>query len=243
VRDLAQGHLLADRSDLHESRLAEVALHVVFPGVAHPAVGLHRPVGGSETRLGGHELGHVGLPATRQALVDVVVIDAPHDAERILAALGDRNVTAVLCTHAHNDHINAAADLALAAHAPVLLHAGDDVLWRTVHPEFAYLPLHDDQRIGFAGTELTVIHTPGHSPGSVCAYIPDLGALFSGDTLFADGPGATGRSCSDFPTIVRSIQDRVLTLPPETRVFTGHGDATSVGGEAPHLDEWIARGR
>jgi glyoxylase-like metal-dependent hydrolase (beta-lactamase superfamily II) len=174
---------------------------------------------------------------------DVVVIDAPHDAERILAALGDRNVTAVLCTHAHNDHINAAADLALAAHAPVLLHAGDDMLWRTVHPEFAYLPLHDDQRIGFAGTELTVIHTPGHSPGSVCAYIPDLGALFSGDTLFADGPGATGRSCSDFPTIVRSIQDRVLTLPPETRVFTGHGDATSVGGEAPHLDEWIARGR
>jgi len=173
---------------------------------------------------------------------DVVVIDAPHDDAPILAALGERNVTAVVCTHAHNDHINAAADLGMAAHTPVLLHGGDDMLWKTVHPEFAYLPLLDEQRIGFAGTELRIIHTPGHSPGSVCAYVPELGALFSGDTLFAGGPGATGRSYSDFPAIVASIRQRVLTLPPDTQVFTGHGEATSVGGEAPHLEEWIARG-
>jgi glyoxylase-like metal-dependent hydrolase (beta-lactamase superfamily II) len=173
---------------------------------------------------------------------DVVVIDAPHDADAILSALGERNVTAVVCTHAHNDHINAAADLGIAAHAPVLLHAGDDVLWKSVHADFAYLPLHDEQRIGVAGTELSIIHTPGHSPGSVCVHVPELDSLFSGDTLFHGGPGATGRSYSDFPTIVRSISERVLTLPPQTHVFTGHGDTTSVGGEAPHLEEWIARG-
>jgi glyoxylase-like metal-dependent hydrolase (beta-lactamase superfamily II) len=173
---------------------------------------------------------------------DVVIVDAPHDAELILWALGNRNVTAVVCTHAHNDHINAAADLGIAAHAPVLLHGGDDILWRTVHPDFAYLPLHHEQRIGFAGAELSIIHTPGHSPGSVCAYLPEAGVLFSGDTLFRGGPGATGRSYSDFPTIVRSIQERILTLPPETHVFTGHGGATSVGAEAPQLEEWIARG-
>lgn len=143
---------------------------------------------------------------------------------------------------AHNDHINAASDLGLIMHAPVLLHPGDGMLWRAVHPDFAYLPLHHEQRIGFAGTELSVIHTPGHSPGSVCAYLPEAEVLFSGDTLFHGGPGATGRSFSDFATIVQSIQERVLTLPPETQVFTGHGEATAVGGEAPHLDEWIARG-
>ena len=76
----------------------------------------------------------------------------------------------------------------------------------------------------------------------MCAYVPELGALFSGDTLFAGGPGATGRSYSDFPTIVASIRQRVLTLPPGTQVFAGHGEATSVGGEAPHLEEWLARG-
>ena len=173
---------------------------------------------------------------------DVVVIDAPHDADAILSAVGDRNVTAVVCTHAHNDHINAAVELGIAAHTPVLLHAGDDMLWKSVHADFAYLPVQDEQRIGVAGTELSIIHTPGHSPGSVCAYVPELDSLFSGDTLFHGGPGATGRSYSDFGTIVRSISERVLTLPPQTQVFTGHGDTTSVGGEAPHLEEWIARG-
>ncbi|MGE2716235.1 MBL fold metallo-hydrolase [Mycolicibacterium litorale] len=173
---------------------------------------------------------------------DVVIIDAAHDADKIVSALSGRNVTAVVCTHGHNDHVNAAADLAFAVHAPVLLHPGDDKLWKSVHPDFAYVWLHDEQRIGFAGIELSIIHTPGHSPGSVCAYAPELQTLFSGDTLFCGGPGATGRSYSDFPTITRSIQERVLTLPPETEVLTGHGDSTSVGGESPHLEDWIARG-
>jgi len=96
--------------------------------------------------------------------------------------------------------------------------------------------------ITVAGTDVHVLHTPGHSPGSVSFSVPDLAVVFTGDTLFAGGPGATGRSFSDFPTIVESIRTRLLTLPPETVVHTGHGDSTTIGAEAPHLAEWIARG-
>lgn len=87
-----------------------------------------------------------------------------------------------------------------------------------------------------------MLHTPGHAPGAVCLHAPRLSALFSGDTLFSGGPGATGRSYSDFPTIIRSISQRLLTLPQDTVVHTGHGDTTTIGAEAPHLKEWIERG-
>jgi glyoxylase-like metal-dependent hydrolase (beta-lactamase superfamily II) len=87
-----------------------------------------------------------------------------------------------------------------------------------------------------------VLHTPGHSPGAVCLYAPELNALFSGDTLFHGGPGATGRSYSHFPTIIDSIRDRLLTLPDGTVVHPGHGESTTIGAEAPQLAEWIARG-
>jgi glyoxylase-like metal-dependent hydrolase (beta-lactamase superfamily II) len=87
-----------------------------------------------------------------------------------------------------------------------------------------------------------VISTPGHAPGAVCYYVPALGAVFTGDTLFAGGPGATGRSFSDFDTIVASIRDALLTLPEATVVHTGHGEDTSIGQEKPHLADWISRG-
>jgi len=173
---------------------------------------------------------------------ECVVIDAPHDAGAISDLIGDRRLVAVLCTHAHNDHIEAAEDLATRYDAPVLLHPADEVLWRQTYPDFDFEPLSDGETITVAGTELTVIHTPGHAPGAVCYWVSGLGVLFSGDTLFPGGPGATGRSYSDFGTIVGSIRDRLLTLPPETVVRTGHGDDTTIGTEAPHLDEWIARG-
>lgn len=86
-----------------------------------------------------------------------------------------------------------------------------------------------------------VLHTPGHAPGAVCFSVPDLGVLFSGDTLFSGGPGATGRSYSDYPTILQSIRTRRFALPPETRVLTGHGDETTIGTEAPSYDEWAQR--
>ncbi|MET8067921.1 MBL fold metallo-hydrolase, partial [Micromonospora sp. NPDC005313] len=134
-------------------------------------------------------------------------------------------------------------ELARATGAPVLLHPADRVLWDMTHPDTE--PdgdLTDGQTITVGGTTLRVLHTPGHSPGACSLYAPDLGAVFTGDTLFAGGPGATGRSYSDFGTIVESIRTRLLTLPPETVVHTGHGDDTTIGAEAPHLDEWIAPG-
>lgn len=174
---------------------------------------------------------------------EAVVIDAAHDAEAILAALGGRRLTAIVCTHAHDDHVDAAPALADRTGAPVLLHPDDLELWRLTHPDRA--PdgeLADGQELTVAGTVVRVLHTPGHCRGAVSLHVPSLATVFTGDTLFAGGPGATGRSFSDFPTIVRSIRDRLLTLPPETVVRTGHGDSTTIGTEAPHLEEWIARG-
>ncbi|NYH54900.1 MULTISPECIES: MBL fold metallo-hydrolase [Nocardiopsis] len=172
-----------------------------------------------------------------------LVIDAAHDADAILGVVGDRELVAVVCTHGHSDHVNAAPALADATGAPILLHPADRVLWDMTHPDRAPdAELSQGQTIKIAGTELTVLHTPGHAPGAVCLYAPELGVLFSGDTLFQGGPGATGRSYSDFPTIVESIRDRLLSLPEETVVNTGHGPSTTIGAEAPHLQEWIDRG-
>jgi glyoxylase-like metal-dependent hydrolase (beta-lactamase superfamily II) len=174
---------------------------------------------------------------------EVIVVDAAHDATPIADAVGDREVRAIVCTHGHNDHINAADALSRATGgAPVLLHPADEMLWDVVYPDRK-----PDDAIGegdeleVAGERLRVIHTPGHSPGGICLVLPG-GHVFGGDTLFKGGPGATGRSYSDFPTIIDSIRDRLLVLPAATAVHTGHGESTTIGDEAPHLDEWIARG-
>jgi glyoxylase-like metal-dependent hydrolase (beta-lactamase superfamily II) len=174
---------------------------------------------------------------------ECLVIDAPHEADAIAAAVGARQVTAIVCTHAHNDHINAAVELSGYVGAPILLNPADSELWSMVYPDRA--PdgeLSDGQKLGVAGIDLEVLATPGHAPGAVCLYAPALSALFSGDTLFQGGPGATGRSFSSFPTIIESIRDRLLPLPPETVVHTGHGGTTTIGAEAPHLQEWVTRG-
>jgi glyoxylase-like metal-dependent hydrolase (beta-lactamase superfamily II) len=169
---------------------------------------------------------------------EVIVIDAAHDAQAILAAAGDRRLAAVVSTHGHNDHVNAGPAVGRAAGAPVLLHPADQVLWQLAHPdERPDGVLAGEQELRIAGTVLRVMHTPGHSPGSVCLYAPELGAVFSGDTLFSGGPGATGRSFSDRPTILASIRGRLLSLPPETVVHTGHGEDTTIGAEAGALAE------
>ncbi|MBB2986769.1 MBL fold metallo-hydrolase [Terracoccus luteus] len=173
-----------------------------------------------------------------------VVVDAPHDAAPILELVGERRLTHVLLTHAHDDHVTVVADL-LAAHpgAVVALHPDDHVLWEQTHPDLEPgLPLADGDVVQVGDVELVVLHTPGHSPGAVCFHARDLRAVFTGDTLFQGGPGATGRSFSDFGTIVASIREKLLTLPPETVVLAGHGAATTIGAEAPDVEEWIRRG-
>jgi glyoxylase-like metal-dependent hydrolase (beta-lactamase superfamily II) len=172
---------------------------------------------------------------------EVIVVDAAHDADKIAEAVADRRVVAIVCTHAHDDHVNQAPTLADRFGAPILLDPAEAPLWEMTWP--------DRKPDGVIPAELTVggialrsLRTPGHSPGSTCLYAPGLGTVFTGDTLFHGGPGATGRSYSSFDTIIDSIRTTLLTLPGNTTVRTGHGDGTSIGDEAPHLEAWIARG-
>lgn len=174
---------------------------------------------------------------------EVIVIDPAHDPQAIRQAIGKREVMAVLLTHGHDDHIRAAAQFSDEVDAPLFLNPEDQMLWDAVYPERDIdAEIHEGDSFTVAGITLTALHTPGHSPGSTCFYSEDLGVLFSGDTLFNGGPGATGRSYSSFETIIDSIRSKLLTLPAETVVNTGHGAATTIGDEAPNLDEWIARG-
>jgi glyoxylase-like metal-dependent hydrolase (beta-lactamase superfamily II) len=163
---------------------------------------------------------------------EVLVVDAPHDAAPVVAAIGGRRVTAIVLTHGHNDHITAAPDLRAATGAAIWFPPEDRMLWDAVHagtePDE---DLTEGTAFTVAGTTLTALHTPGHSPGSTCLHAPDLGTVFTGDTLFNGGPGATGRSYSDRPTILASIRDRLLTQPGGTVVNTGHGDDTTIDAE------------
>lgn len=174
---------------------------------------------------------------------EVIVIDASHEADKISALIGDRRVLTIACTHAHSDHIDQAPLLSDTFSAPVLLNDAEMPLWEMTHPDRKPDgPIVEGDVLTVAGVDLRALLTPGHSPGGISFYAPALGAVFGGDTLFNGGPGNTKLPYADFPTIIESIRTKLLTLPPETVVYPGHGDTTTIGDEAPRLQEWIDRG-
>lgn len=167
---------------------------------------------------------------------EAVVIDPAHHAQDIIAAIGQRRLVAVVLTHGHNDHVTAAPEVADAFDAPIYLNPGDLGLWGQTHPEREPdREIWDGDVIDVAGTRLRALHTPGHTPGSTC-FVWESGAdvptLFSGDTLFEGGPGATGRSYSHARVIQESIRRQLFQLPEKTTVNTGHGPSTTIGAEA-----------
>lgn len=173
-------------------------------------------------------------PQTREA----VLIDASDEAERIANEVTKlkARVRMILLTHGHSDHWGALGQLRDTWGVPVGIHLADaDMLPLT--PNFA---LSDDQRIGLGTGDIQVIHTPGHTPGGVC-FLAD-GCLFSGDTLFPGGPGATKQPLGDFSLIMTSLREKLFTLPDSTLVLPGHGKSTTIGAERSSLDEWQARG-
>jgi glyoxylase-like metal-dependent hydrolase (beta-lactamase superfamily II) len=171
--------------------------------------------------------------ATDRALL----IDAADDAERILAEVGDTTVEAILTTHGHWDHHRALIEVADATGATVVHHLADG----DMAPRQPDRPAEDGATVAFGGAGVRLLHTPGHTPGSVCALLGDR-HLFTGDTLFPGGPGNTFGDAEAFATIIRSLQERLFVLDDETWVYPGHGDDTTLGAERPSLPEWRDRG-
>jgi glyoxylase-like metal-dependent hydrolase (beta-lactamase superfamily II) len=174
---------------------------------------------------------------------ECVVIDAPHSVDDILAVVGGRTVKAILLTHAHDDHCRVAPALREAANdgggAPILLHPDDRPLWELTHTDYLWdLDLPDGWELAVAGTTIRSLHTPGHAPGGCCFLVEDLGCVFTGDTLFHGGPGATGRSFSDRALLEQSIRSKLFPLPDDTVVHTGHGEDTTIGAERDESFDW-----
>lgn len=170
---------------------------------------------------------------------ECVVIDAPHSVEDILAVVAGRTVKAILLTHAHDDHCRVAPALREAVVAPIFLHPDDKPLWELTHTDYLWdLDLPDGWELELAGVKIRTVHTPGHAPGACCFVVDDLGCVFTGDTLFQGGPGATGRSFSDRPQLEDSIKAALFGLPDETVVHTGHGDDTTIGAEKAASADW-----
>lgn len=176
----------------------------------------------------------VACPETGAA----VLIDAANEPDRLIEAVGDLELVAILETHGHQDHWQALAPV--QAYFPGA--------WTGAHPADLEMfpapgpgrPLEHDQVVEFGNRQLRVMSTPGHTPGSICFYHP--GFVFTGDTLFPGGPGATRPPLGDFATILRSIRSELLPLPGSTVVFPGHGGPTTMGTETPQFQDWAARG-
>ena len=177
-----------------------------------------------------------------RATGDAVLLDAANEHEKLLELCQRLNVRRVLETHGHWDHIQAIPQLRDAGYS-VAVTAEDAAMlpsYDFVMPDDEVIE--DDSVIQVGQVRLHTILTPGHTPGSMCFLVEGSPVVFSGDTLFPGGPGATKFEGSSFPTIIQSIDRRLFTLPETTLVMPGHGDDTMIGTERPHLQEWIDRG-
>ncbi len=168
---------------------------------------------------------------------DAALIDAANEHDMLLDLCKTLGVNQVLETHGHWDHIQAVPQMRDAGYEVAVTAADADML-----PSYD-LVIDDDSVIEVGKLHLHTILTPGHTPGSICFRLAEAPLLFSGDTLFPGGPGATNYDGGDFDAIIESIEQRLFrTLDPDTIVLPGHGDDTTIGAEQPSLDEWVARG-
>ena len=156
-----------------------------------------------------------------QSSRDSVLVDAPGEADKVMTRLKDTNPKFILMTHSHPDHTGAL----LALHSKLGIPVGANPLDKSKLPLMPEIELEDGDRISFGQAQLEVLHTPGHTPGSLCFLTGKY--LLSGDTIFPGGPGKT-RSPEDFRQIIDSIKTKVFTLPDETELYPGHGEPTVV---------------
>jgi glyoxylase-like metal-dependent hydrolase (beta-lactamase superfamily II) len=168
---------------------------------------------------------------------DALLVDAANEHEKLLEVARSLGVRRVVETHGHWDHIQAVPAVREAGISVAVTAADAGML-----PSYDLL-LEDDTVLEVGRLRIRTIATPGHTPGSMCFAVEGTPLLLSGDTLFPGGPGATKFEGGDFPTIIRSVEDRLFApFPAETLVLPGHGSSTTIGAESPHLQEWIDRG-
>ena len=170
---------------------------------------------------------------------EVIVIDPGEDAAAVLAAVGERDVIAVICTHGHATHVAAAVAVAERDEAPVALHKADRGAWRAVHEDDPEIEMDHGGTFEVADVTLEVIHTPGHSNGSVSLYCPELAAVFTGDALIGSGPEPHEGEYPDFPRQLNAIGEYLLDLPGDTRVLPGHGEELTIAVASKRFDEWV----
>jgi glyoxylase-like metal-dependent hydrolase (beta-lactamase superfamily II) len=174
---------------------------------------------------------------------EVIVIDPGEDAAPVLDVVGDREILAVICTHGHAAHTGAAPGLAGRDEAPVALHPRDRLAWREAHSDtLPEIEMEQDGAFEVADVTLDVLHTPGHTPGSVSIYCEDLGVVFTGDALLASGPCPHEGAYPDFAGQLSAIGSELLTLPGTTRVLPGHGEETTVAAAEKSFDSWVTAG-
>jgi glyoxylase-like metal-dependent hydrolase (beta-lactamase superfamily II) len=174
---------------------------------------------------------------------EVIVIDPGTDPAVVLEQVGDREILAVICTHGHASHVAAAVEVAERDEAPVALHRADKLFWRAVyHSDDPEIQMADGGRFDVADVQLEVIATAGHTPGSVSLYCEDLEVVFTGDALAAGGPVPHEGSFADFAGQLTAIGERLLDLPPQTRVLPGHGEETTIADASKRFDGWVSAG-